>query len=87
MIPKPLERSAFEFGVWSYGTNLLTSFQGLVVACIYCFFNGDARSRSSSDKPVHNSHLQGLHHPPLHPQHLHHPPGVPCLAAQPVSTL
>ncbi|XP_066953813.1 PDF receptor-like [Macrobrachium rosenbergii] len=43
MIPKPLERSAFEYGVWSYGTNLLTSFQGFVVACIYCFFNADVK--------------------------------------------
>ena len=41
MIPKPLERSAFEFGIWSYSTNILTSFQGFVVACIYCFFNAD----------------------------------------------
>ncbi|KAK4326952.1 hypothetical protein Pmani_002555 [Petrolisthes manimaculis] len=138
MIPSPLERSAFEFGVWSYGTNLLTSFQGLVVACIYCFFNGDvkrtlcyywhlrvtlrsrtrrsasasafpdagglydsgygprppklhfkARSRSSSDKPLPDGHLQTFRHNPTHqyPHGTHQLHTSPYHVTMPVTSL
>ncbi|KAL7632820.1 UNVERIFIED_CONTAM: hypothetical protein RMT77_016817 [Armadillidium vulgare] len=73
MIPKPLERSAFEFGIWSYSTNLLTSFQGFVVACIYCFFNADVKRslcyfwkvkltlRPDKIKTTNNHHSKGAY--------------------------
>ncbi|CAG7667356.1 unnamed protein product, partial [Allacma fusca] len=43
MMDAPLERSAAEFGLWSYTTHAFTSCQGLILACLYCFLNGEVR--------------------------------------------
>ncbi|ODN06140.1 PDF receptor [Orchesella cincta] len=41
MIDAPLERSPFQFALWSYTTHLLTSTQGFTLAFLYCFRNGE----------------------------------------------
>jgi hypothetical protein len=45
MVHAPLEKSAWVFGIWSYSTHLLTSCQGLILSCLYCFNNGEVSSR------------------------------------------
>ncbi|XP_071451372.1 PDF receptor [Hetaerina americana] len=55
MAEAPLDRTAWEFALWSYGTHFLTSFQGLFIAFLYCFLNGEVRTAVGKSVSVYLS--------------------------------
>ncbi|XP_046397721.1 PDF receptor, partial [Ischnura elegans] len=55
MADAPLDRAAWEFALWSYGTHFLTSFQGLFIAFLYCFLNGEVRTAVGKSVSVYLS--------------------------------
>lgn len=51
MIEAPLD-NVKKFALWSYSTHFLTSFQGLFIATLYCFLNGEVKL--ALDKKISN---------------------------------
>ncbi|KAJ0183612.1 hypothetical protein K1T71_000035 [Dendrolimus kikuchii] len=43
MVEPPLDGSVWVFGIWSYLTHFMRSFQGLFIAMLYCFTNAERR--------------------------------------------
>ncbi|XP_055543173.1 PDF receptor-like [Wyeomyia smithii] len=52
MTEAPLDKTALEFAIWSYVTHLLTSFQGLIIAFLYCFMNGENENRTHTANKI-----------------------------------
>ncbi|CAM1306209.1 pdfr-1 (predicted) [Pycnogonum litorale] len=44
MIEAPLHRSSAEFAVWAFTSHFLSSFQGVLISFVYCFFNKEVRN-------------------------------------------
>ncbi|XP_065077289.1 PDF receptor isoform X3 [Ochlerotatus camptorhynchus] len=64
MTEAPLHRTALEFALWSYVTHFLTSFQGLFIALLYCFLNGEVRIALMKSLSVYLS-IRGHHDWPV----------------------
>ncbi|XP_039302429.1 PDF receptor isoform X3 [Solenopsis invicta] len=54
MIKVPLD-NVNKFAVWSYSTHFLRSFQGLFIATLYCFLNGEVRLALDKTVAIHLS--------------------------------
>ncbi|KAL5007212.1 hypothetical protein ScPMuIL_016018 [Solemya velum] len=66
MIDAP-PHDVIQFGIWSYTSYFLVTFQGFFVSLIYCFFNGEVRltirkhwERYQQSRVVHSSSLRRL---------------------------
>lgn len=65
-----LFKNAWKFALWSYSTYFLTTFQGLFLSVLYCFFNGEVQAALKNSLFVYMS-LRRDHNDPMRRNSMH----------------